>query len=302
MANSRVYVKMLSGEHVTTEYGCAQPLKNLKGGMLEYNYLINSDHFRVYENKYRVWVDYLIEMGIPLEIRHGERGNEVTVTDTDYINSKNHLLWIHSLIRMVTEEIDNGGERQFRQFMDKLKELRAMPRLKAYDNYQLFQLTTFFVNSIVDTSPTFTHFVMSNLRSAGLLVAKLSTHDEIVERMRGTDGTLSLNGASAIYVHKLVAANLMKGSTRYDNPLELINVEGSLRNDNVSLDKIFEYLERIKPSIVPTSCIPNTTGQFGTLIPVNMYKITSDNGSKVEVSDTFGRNISLHKKNITQIY
>ena len=303
MAFSNIRFKKLDGEYDDTKFKCAQPLKNMFGSMLEYSYIMDEAAYR--EGKSRVaytkWIEYLVEMGLPLKITKIKGDSVVAITDFSYVNSRNHLLWVHSLIRMHEEAHQDVSGTYFTEYLDYVYKLRELIPEDTLDNYQIFQMASYFENKVVDTSPTFTHMIFSNVEGTGLIIAKLSTHDQIVDRFLAVEGTLGLNGASAIYLHKRELYSTYGDDQSYTR--NILNMVGGNKSKSMeyNIDKIFEYLARMEHKLQAVLVTTKDRGKHGTLIPGNLYKINAQNAQTVSITDGFGNYISMNKKNITMI-
>ena len=300
-ARSSIKVKKLNGAITSSNYGCAQDVKGWYGSIEEYSYIPTSTTQIVWDK----WLAYLIEMGIPLEVTGTRSQGNMTITlkDMSYIASGGHLLWLHSLIRLITEP-----ETGFKNFIRYVYELRTRPELKEYDNYQIMQIALTFENRVTDDSGAYTHFMMATASNGGLIPIRLVKSKDVKTRFEVFYGELGLSetaiyGASTETVAKFVGkphnisqsrsrtVPLIVGIDDYENHTK----SDAVVKQNVSkhLPSVMDYFKKVSKMAVGSLVVCTNIGSHSTLIKGNMYKVRdlSANGKIVRITDAWGADI-----------
>jgi len=294
---SRIIVKRLSGTVENVSYSCAQDVKSLYGNIQEYTYTPQ----RRTTEQWEQWINFLVEMGLPLELKIDNTVKKVKLVDMNYIKSGQHLLWLHGLIRAL-EEPEEG----FANIIKLVFKFKELDRLKKYDNYQLIQLATFFENKVTDDSPGYTHWPLGTMRNERGIPGRLIKFNTVADRFQMFTGMLSISKTSVQLVNwdrlKSITGNHVSESNignehfiqRYLG-LQHYNVNDRHFDDNVdtNLDTIEAFLAEAEKKIIPTMVVITNIGSHKELIKSNTYKVEamSKNNRIVIVLDHWDRRV-----------
>jgi len=189
-ATSKIRIVKKNDRTESMTFTCAQDIKSIYSEIKEYSYIPISKTKKEWER----WIKYLVDMGLKLEIQDHKYDLKIKIvlTDLSQIQSGSHLLWMHGLIRMISEP-----ESGFKNFVNYVYKLRENEKLKHLDNYQIMQIALMFENTVTNDSNGYTHFPMGTVRNNGVLPVKLITFSDVGFRFSMFKGELGI-GETAI--------------------------------------------------------------------------------------------------------